>query len=147
METASVVSERLDAPLFTREGLREVNVGSLDGRGDEEAWAVYHSVVGRWRGGDAAARFPDGEDYREAQERLTRILLEITSGSPMGGVAVISHGEILTQVLSRLVEPPPGTEAGLDLAALVVLDREGDSWRCLRWNSTEHLASLSAADR
>ena len=30
METASVVSERVGAPVFTREGLREVNVGSLD---------------------------------------------------------------------------------------------------------------------
>lgn len=147
LETATVVSQRLDVPVFKREGLREVNVGSLDGRGDEEAWKIYHSVVGRWRRGDPAARFPGGEDYCAAQERLTAVLDEATAGSPAEAVAVISHGEILTQVLARLVALPAGTEPVLDKAAVIVVDRDGDRWRCLRWNSTEHLAPLPAADR
>ena len=94
-----------------------------------------------------AARFPDGEDFHEAHERLTGVLLEITSGLPGRSLTVISHGEILTQVLARLVELPAGTEAVLDTAAAIVLDRDGDRWRCLSWNSTEHLASLVASDR
>jgi probable phosphoglycerate mutase len=132
---------------MTLEGLREVNVGNLDGRNDDEAWTVYHGVVDGWRRGDAAARFPGGEDYREAEERLTRVLVEITSRPAQAGLVVISHGEILTQVLSRLVELPAETPAVLDVAAVIVLQREGDTWRCLRWNSTEHLASMPADDR
>jgi broad specificity phosphatase PhoE len=146
LETASLVSERLGPGVLTREGLREVDVGSLDGRSDEEAWTIYHSVVGRWRSGDAAARFPAGENYGEAEKRLTSVLVEITSGPPGAGLVVISHGEILTQVLSRLVELPPGTPAALDVAAVIVLEREGEVWRCLLWNSTEHLASVPATD-
>ncbi len=141
-----MVSERLGAPVLTREGLREVNVGSLDGRSDEEAWTTYHSVVDGWRRGDTAARFPAGEDYGEAEKRLTGVLVEITSEPSRAGLVVISHGEILTQVLSRLVKLPAGTPAVLDVAAVIVLEREGDVWRCLRWNSTEHLASVPPTD-
>jgi probable phosphoglycerate mutase len=146
LETASVVSKRLGPGVLTREGLREVDVGDLDGRSDGEAWAIYHSVVGRWRHGDPTARFPGGEDYREAERRLIGVLEEITSEPPRPGMAVISHGEILTQVLPRLVELPAGTPAVLDVAAVIVLERDGEVWRCLRWNSTEHLASVPATD-
>jgi probable phosphoglycerate mutase len=145
LETASTVSERVGPGILTREQLREVNVGDLDGRSDDEAWTIYHSVVGRWRSGDAAARFPGGEDYREAESRLISVLGEIMSGPPRPRVAVISHGEILTQVLSRLVDLPVGTPAALDVAAVIVLEREGVVWRCLRWNSTEHLVSVPDA--
>jgi broad specificity phosphatase PhoE len=140
LETASVVAGRLGATLITLEGLREVNVGDLDGRSDEEAWKIYRGVVEGWRRGDAAARFPGGEDYREAEDRLTRALVEISSRPAQAGLVVISHGEILTQVLSRLVELPARAPAVLDVAAVIVLERDGDTWRCLRWNSTDHLA-------
>jgi probable phosphoglycerate mutase len=147
LETASLVSGRIGVTVLPREGLREVNVGALDGRGDEEAWTTYHDVVGRWRHGDLAARFPGGEDFGEAHDRLVGILQEAMSGQPSGRLAVISHGEILTQVMARLVTLPVGTEPGLGVAALIVVDHDEDGWRCLLWNSAEHLASLPPEDR
>jgi broad specificity phosphatase PhoE len=100
---------------------------------------VYHGVVGRWRRGELEARFPGGEDGLEAKERVGRVLSEIADRHPAESVAVISHGEVLSQVLSRLVQLPPGIGAGLGVCAVVVADRQDGAWTCECWNSTEHL--------
>jgi broad specificity phosphatase PhoE len=139
-QTAGAVSTRVGAPIVTCEDLREVDVGDLEGRRDEEAWAVYHDVVQRWRQGELGARFPDGEDGFRANERVGGILTEIADRHPTESVAVISHGEVLSQVLSRLVKLPPGAGTGLDVGAVVVADHGHGVWSCAGWNSTEHLA-------
>jgi probable phosphoglycerate mutase len=139
-QTAGAVSARVGAPVVTCEELREVDVGDLEGRRDEEAWAVYHDVVRRWRRGELEARFPGGEDGFRANERVGGILSEIAGRHAAESVAVISHGEVLSQVLSRLVEPPPGAGAGLSVCAVVVADHLDGVWSCACWNSTEHLA-------
>lgn len=139
-QTAGAVSARVGVPVVTCEELREVDVGDLEGRRDEEAWAVYHDVVRRWRRGELEARFPGGEDGFRANERVTGILSEIASRHPAESVAVIGHGEVLSQVLGRLVEPPPGVGAGLSVCGVVVADHLDGVWSCACWNSTEHLA-------
>jgi broad specificity phosphatase PhoE len=144
-ETAFAVASRVEAPVVTCEELREVKVGSLDGRSGEEAWAVYHGVVERWRRGELEARFPGGEDGLEANERVVRVLSEIADRHASGSVAVISHGEVLSQVLSRLVQLPPGIGAGLGVCAVVVAERLDGAWTCECWNSTEHLTQERSA--
>jgi broad specificity phosphatase PhoE len=138
-QTAGAVSTRVGAPIVTCEELREVNVGDLEGRRDEKAWAVYHDVVQRWRRGELEARFPGGENGFRAHERVGGILSQIADRHPAESVAVISHGEALSQVLSRLVELPPGAGPGLAVCAVVVADHRDGEWSCPCWNSTEHL--------
>jgi broad specificity phosphatase PhoE len=56
-ETAAILARALGtADVTADENLREVNVGSLDGRNDARSWDTYNSVLDAWRHGDYAAR-------------------------------------------------------------------------------------------
>ena len=60
-QTADIIAVRLRLPVSAEfEDLREVNVGSLDGRCDDEAWLVYAKILDAWRADEAQARFPAG---------------------------------------------------------------------------------------
>src|SRR5579862_6350173 len=61
-ETAAILAGVLRAgEVTTDDNLREVDVGSLDGRNDARSWETYNSVLDAWRHGEYAARFPRGE--------------------------------------------------------------------------------------
>jgi broad specificity phosphatase PhoE len=55
------------------EELRELNVGNLDGRSGEEAWALHDQVLANWQAGRHDSAFPR-EDYHQAATRLDAAL-------------------------------------------------------------------------
>src|SRR2546429_3387252 len=102
-ETAVAIEGTTGAPVTLLEALREVDVGDLDGRRDEVAWDVYERVVSGWRAGRWDERFPGGEDFHEAFERVADVLREIERRHALADVAVGAPGEILGTVLTRLL--------------------------------------------
>jgi broad specificity phosphatase PhoE len=52
------------------EELREVNVGDLDGRNDDQAWQACEATLVSWRSGDLGQRFPGGESGDELAARI-----------------------------------------------------------------------------
>ena len=61
-QTAEIVGAHLGLRVALElDELRELDVGSLDGRSDETAWAIYNEVLGAWRAGNPDMRFPEGE--------------------------------------------------------------------------------------
>jgi broad specificity phosphatase PhoE len=59
-QTAEIIAARTGSDVAIVEGLREIDVGDLDGRSDEEAWAVYHQVLADWLAGRHDSAFPGG---------------------------------------------------------------------------------------
>jgi broad specificity phosphatase PhoE len=101
-ETAAILAEVLGARDVTAdENLREVNVGSLDGRNDARSWATYNSVLDAWRHGDYAARFPDGEDCTELTARLRAAFTAMT-GPGDDHVLAVAHGASIRAALPLL---------------------------------------------
>ena len=101
-ETAAILAEVLGARDVTAdENLREVNVGSLDGRNDARSWATYNSVLDAWRHGDYAARFPDGEDCTELTARLRAAFTAMT-GPGDDQVLAVAHGTSIRAALPLL---------------------------------------------
>lgn len=91
-ETAAILAEALGtADVTADENLREVNIGSLDGRNDARSWDTYNSVLDAWRHGDYAARFPDGEDCADLAARLRAAFTAMT-GQGDDQVLVVAHG-------------------------------------------------------
>jgi probable phosphoglycerate mutase len=114
-QTADVVAARLGLVVAAElEDLRELDVGSLDGRRDAEAWAIYHRVLAAWSAGDLTARFPGGEDGAELVARIGRGLraaAALAAGNGTGdgeGVAVlvVAHGGNLRAALPTLTGAP-----------------------------------------
>lgn len=147
-ETAAVVTERLGLPPAAAvEELRELDVGSLDGRSDEQAWQTYLSVLAAWSAGDTAMRFPDGEDHRELVERLQRGLVRAArsgqvggpgqggAGSRSGAVLAVAHGGNLGAAVQALTgTAPPQADLPLAGIARLVLDDSG-RLELTRWDS------------
>ena len=122
-QTASIVATRLGLPVDpVLEDLRELNVGSLDGRADPQAWERYEQVLAAWQHGDALAHFPDGENLDELCLRLRRAITEVdrlaaaasggssgagATGGGVGGVGlIVAHGGNLRAALPALTGAP-----------------------------------------
>jgi broad specificity phosphatase PhoE len=101
-ETAAILAEALGTTDVTAdENLREVNVGSLDGRNDARSWDTYNRVLDAWRHGDYTASFPDGEDCTELATRLRAAFTAMTwPGDDQ--VLAVAHGANIRAALPLL---------------------------------------------
>jgi broad specificity phosphatase PhoE len=144
-ETAEYIARATGAPIVEAESLRELRVGALDGRGDDAAWAEHDQIVARWRAGEWEARFPQGESYREAYDRLAGFLAEVAQRYPEEDVAVVGHGGLYSTVLPRLC-PVDGHEGTSPLrlrnTAVTVIRHAGGALACEKWGGTDHLPEL-----
>jgi broad specificity phosphatase PhoE len=128
VQTAEIVAGHLGIDIgTTSDDLRELNVGDLDGRNDQEAWTTYNAVLQSWRGGDLAARFPGGEDCHELVSRLRAALTKIVTDAGDGPALVIAHGANLRAALTTMTgTPDPGTDLSTgSLARLTVTTHDG----------------------
>jgi broad specificity phosphatase PhoE len=112
LETAEVVGRGVRVKdVVVVEELRELNVGALDGRRDEEAWAIYLEVAYAWQAGQHDRAFPGGEDYHEMTARLARGLRHALAHPPGSRVFVVGHGGLIRAGLPAICpgEPMPDT--------------------------------------
>lgn len=141
-ETAQYIADASGAPLAEAEALRELRVGELDGRGDDEAWRVHDQVVERWLHGEWEASFPGGESYREAYDRLAGFLAEVAARHPTGDVVAVGHGGLFTTVLPRLCAVPEHdgrTPLRLKNTAITVIRHDAGPLACELWGGVDHL--------
>jgi broad specificity phosphatase PhoE len=145
-ETARILVERVGlADLVILEGLREINVGALDGKRDEESWAIHNSVMRRWFTGEPEFSFEDGESYVTVSARmrqtLEHILSENTQLAAEQSIAVVGHGGIFTFGLSKLCANIDMAQCrkGLHNTAVVVVEVNKGQLDCLGWGMVEHL--------
>lgn len=123
-QTAQIVARRLGLTVTAElDDLRELNVGTLDGRSDTQAWDTYTQVLTAWRDGQAQARFPGGEDLTELRERLWQALLTVSRSCPRGRALIVAHGASLRAALPSLTgAPDPGTDLPTGAAATLRAD-------------------------
>jgi broad specificity phosphatase PhoE len=108
-QTADIIAGRLGLPVVTLEDLRELDVGDLEGRSDEEAWRTYLDIAYAWLAGDHDRRYPGGEDFHQVITRVSRALRR-AAGHPAGSrVLMIAHDGLIRVALPALcpgAEPP-----------------------------------------
>jgi broad specificity phosphatase PhoE len=111
-QTAEMIAALTGSDVAILEGLRELDVGDLDGRCDEDAWAAYRRVLADWRAGRHDSAFPGGEDYRQMTARLAHAMgcaLRHPAGSR---VLIVGHGGIIRAAIPALCPgtPVPATD-------------------------------------
>lgn len=137
-QTARIVGAGLGLPVAAEiEDLREVDVGTLDGRSDAQAWDAYTRVLSAWKAGHVEARFPGGEDCAELCARLCRALATVARNCPDGRALIVAHGANLRAALPGLTgEPDPGTDLRTGMMAELRVDPaagKGTGVRLLNW--------------
>ncbi len=137
VQTADIIAGRLGLPVVTLEDLRELDVGDLEGRSDEEAWTTFLDIAYAWQAGDHDRRYPGGEDFHQVIARVTRALT-YTCDHPLGSrVLMIAHDGLIRVALPALC---PGAElpaTGLPRCGIAKLAispaRSGVTARLLTW--------------
>jgi broad specificity phosphatase PhoE len=148
LQTAEIIGAATGHRVATIEELREVNVGSLEGRPPtEELWAFHDDVMDRWDQGEHDLRFPDGEDYRTLVGRARAALAEMVEGRSGQHIVAVTHGGIVKATMKDVCRDPD-----LDLirrvptanCAITEIEVHGAGaaiWGTLkRWSACDHLS-------
>jgi broad specificity phosphatase PhoE len=138
-QTAECIATRIDAPLRFDDALREIDCGSLDGRGDEEAWAATRAVYARWKRDEWDARFPGGESLRELRDRLAGVVQAVVRTHPDEDVAVVGHGGLFWFGVPRLCPMPSDARTELLNTSVTVLRHHEGAVSCEFWACVRHL--------
>lgn len=152
-ETAATIADLVGVGPTVLDGVHEVQVGALEGRGDEEAMSRVTSMYLRWARGELEVRADGkGENGHDVVERLVRAVAAIRADHPGGGtVVLVGHGLSLRVVARHLVgsaSTPPPWDDHLDNCGRVVLDAS-PGWSLVRWlgscpQEVDHLESWPA---
>jgi probable phosphoglycerate mutase len=138
-QTAQIIGDCLGIAPVTDKNLGEMDCGELEGRPDEEAWAVRDIVYEQWLAGDWEASFPGGESFRHAFERFNRALAHVGEGET---TLMVTHGGIAVAVVPLVCVNASALQRspGLDNTGFVVLESyDASRYICRAWNVVEHL--------
>jgi broad specificity phosphatase PhoE len=138
LQTAEAISASSGQTPIVRAALRECGVGTLEGRGDEEAFARYHDVWDRWFYGEALDRSlgPHGENGFEALARLKDVVREVTAAHPDGTVVLVSHGGLLhfgLTLLCKDLDPDWTRSRTLPNAGMIIAEGDSIDLTCVEW--------------
>jgi broad specificity phosphatase PhoE len=146
-ETAAVIGFVLGLEVQVLEELRELNVGDLEGRSDDEAWRIHDEIDAAWlTGGDGI--FPGGEDLPTALGRFGGALRTIVERVGDGRAVVVGHGGIMRIGAANLFREPPADPITDPIANAsiiemeLVLEEDGVRGRILGWARGDHLAKV-----
>jgi broad specificity phosphatase PhoE len=108
-QTADIIAASTGVPVVTLEELRELDVGDLEGRSDEQAWATYVGVCYAWLAGDYDQAYPGGENYHQLTARLTAAFRRALDHPPGSRVLMVAHDGIIRATLTAICpgEQPP----------------------------------------
>jgi probable phosphoglycerate mutase len=145
-QTAAPLAAARGLPVWIRDDLREVGVGDLNARRDDEAHDVFLDVVAGWMlRAERDLRCPGGESGAEAVARFTGVLDEVVSTLDDGAAVVVAHGAVLRTTLLALcgLEPAFVFAHHLPNAGVVEVDLVDGAFACRSWAG--HVPELGTA--
>jgi len=138
-QTAGPLAAARSADVQVLDGVHEVDVGDLEGRGDQEAIETYGKVVHQWTQGALEVPLPGGESGHDVRARyVTAVdrLRERHDGTDEA-VVLVSHGGAIRLGAEWLAPDVTAEVADTGLlpnTAYVRLDARPDGgWRCSEW--------------
>ncbi len=139
-QTAQPIAARHGLAAQVLDGVHEVSIGDLEGCQAPDAHRTLHELYRTWHSGDLEAARPGGESGKQVLERYLADVAAIRCAHRGGTTVLVSHGAASRLAIVALAANVDGSFAGprlLPNAATVLLEADGDSWRCLRWADIE----------
>jgi broad specificity phosphatase PhoE len=140
LETAQIVGRRLGLTPQVADGLREYNVGVLEGKKHtEEREALYWRTKMRWiEQGDYETAIEGGESYHDIAARFTPMIagLQARYRDTQANLLLIGHGGTLGAMLPLLLSNVDLTypiEHPMGYTNPIVAELREGEWVCLRW--------------
>ena len=122
--------------------LREWNFGDWQGR----AIITLVNEMRMLRDEQQCVRPPNGESWRDFQERVSSFMNEIAQKHAGQHVLVVTHGGALQRIFRMLFKPEAISRLPMSInASISRLEWRSEApigWRLLAWNETAHLAGI-----
>ena len=142
VQTAILVSQELgEHQVIIDQGLAEYDVGDCEGCSDETSWQTFIHYRDLWRSEDQwALAMPNGESFQQILVRFREALARISARCSKGddAVLIISHGGVLSLVLPQLLSNISyqfAREHPIQNTEVIIAERRGGGYTCLRWGS------------
>ena len=146
MQVAEEMAKMLAIPVETREGLKELALGELEGVKGEEMRAGWPEVFETWNSRPELTVMPGGESLQTLEERAWQVILELEqTHSPGEGLAIVSHNFAIRAICGKLLGIPLANFHRLHLAlsSVSVFESAPRGRRLLSYNSTGHLHTVA----
>ena len=99
-ETADIINEKIRAPRFIREGLREISFGDLEGLSDDVIMERYADFFAARASMKQDLPYPGGESAADVIRRAVPVMDEIAK-SGAETVAVVTHGGVIRSLVTH----------------------------------------------
>ena len=133
-QTATIISDIIDFDverIAYKSSLKEITFGDWDGLNMQEILAQYKTSWEKRKTDRWNTSPPNGESFREAKKRATRLLNEIDSQKY---VVIVAHGS-----LNKVIR---GCWCNLSEAETLSLDEPQDGFYCLANENREYFVSV-----
>ena len=117
-------------------GLREFELGDVEGSDSDADWARVDAVFDAWLDGDLDAALPGAESGTDVVARVGEALEEVADLHRGETVVVVSHGGAMSLALPWLahnVRNDRARGAGIANCGVVELSADSDGWRLVSW--------------
>ncbi len=104
LETAEIVNENFKQKIHIRDCLKEINFGDWEGFTFEEIVSHYPELSDEWLAKPADMRPPNGENFRDLQERAIKVLHEIYDLNKGKNVLIVTHGGLISVIVCHILK-------------------------------------------
>ena len=141
IESTVILADHLGVEYEVTEALREYDLGELEGRSDEQTWALWQELFDDWtQHQNWSRRIPEGENFHQVRARFVPFVDELLRQYRRTGANIlcIGHGGLLwvmlPQVLTNIDTEFILQHPTLDYTSLIVSELRPGGLVCLEWN-------------
>jgi len=141
IETAVILAERLGVEYDVVEGLREYDVGDMEGRRDAQAWQAMEELGKTWLYQQQYdERIPGGESFNDLRKRFLPFIEGLIQeyGSGEAHLVCVAHGGtywmMLPLVLGNVDLAFIQRQGGFDYTARITAELTPEGLVCTAWN-------------
>ena len=140
--TAKAIASQHQLPLKIDDGLKEIEVGELEGLSISKLNTTFSQFLMQWWEKGGSERLPGGESIVELQERSWRPIEPLLAGHEGGTVVVVSHYFVTLAVIFKALDLPLKylVRFRLDPGGISILEFEDYGARLVTFNDTSYLS-------
>jgi alpha-ribazole phosphatase len=94
LESASILAERLHAPITPEERFREIDFGDFEGKLYGDIAQDYPEIYHQWMEHPTETQFPNGESFVQMQARVVDAAHQLYGRHRGETIAIVSHGGV-----------------------------------------------------
>lgn len=143
IQVAEKISEAVGKPVYRVDGLKELDLGDLEGVTGEEMRNGWRQVYDAWRENPAEASMPNGESLVQLQDRAWRAFLELEAAhQDSDTIILVSHNFAIRTIVCKLLGVPLANFHMMILSLSSICTIDSGQWgrRLVSYNSTGHLS-------